>query len=85
MRIAMLLFAATAAFCGQDEVSAGAKIFRSHCAECHGLKGQVVAAKPLDRRLLPRRHRRDLMNNISDGIPGTAMPGFSSRQSRSRI
>ena len=76
MRIAMLLFAATAAFCGQDEVSAGAKIFRSHCAECHGLKGTGGRGPNLSTGVFFHGGTdADLMNNISDGIPGTAMPG----------
>ena len=74
MRIAMLLFAA-AAFCGQDEVSAGAKIFRSHCAECHGLKGEGGRGPNLTTGVFFHGATdADLMRNISDGIPGTAMP-----------
>src|ERR1700674_4090214 len=76
MRIAMLLFAATAAFCGQDDVSAGAKIFRSHCAECHGLKGEGGRGPNLSTGVFFHGSTdADLMRNISDGIPGTAMPG----------
>jgi cytochrome c oxidase cbb3-type subunit 3 len=76
MRIAMLLFAATAAFCGQDDVSAGAKIFRSHCAECHGLKGRGGRGPNLTTGVFFHGNTdTDLMRNISDGIPGTAMPG----------
>ena len=76
MRIALLLFAATAAFCGQEEVSAGAKIFRSHCAECHGLKGTGGRGPNLSTGVFFHGGSdADLMRNISDGIPGTAMPG----------
>jgi putative heme-binding domain-containing protein len=76
MRIAMMLFAVTAAFCGQDDVSAGAKIFRSHCAECHGLRGEGGRGPNLTTGVFFHGNTdADLMRNISDGIPGTAMPG----------
>jgi putative heme-binding domain-containing protein len=76
MRIALMLVAATAAFGGQDDVSAGAKIFRSHCAECHGLKGEGGRGPNLTTGVFfYGKTDDDLMRNISDGIPGTAMPG----------
>jgi putative heme-binding domain-containing protein len=76
MRIALMLLAATVAFCGQDDVSAGAGIFRSHCAECHGLKGEGGRGPSLSTGLFFHGSTdSDLMRNISDGIPGTAMPG----------
>jgi putative heme-binding domain-containing protein len=76
MRIALMLFAATITLCGQDQVSAGAKIFRSHCAECHGLKGEGGRGPNLTTGVFFHGSANaDLMRNISDGIPGTAMPG----------
>jgi putative heme-binding domain-containing protein len=76
MRIALMLLAATVALCGQDHVSAGAKIFRSHCAECHGLKGEGGRGPNLTTGVFFHGNTDDdLMRNISDGIPGTAMPG----------
>src|ERR1700675_994160 len=76
MRIALMLFAATTALCGQDHVSAGAKIFRSHCAECHGLKGEGGRGPNLTTGVFFHGSTdADLMRNVSDGIPGTAMPG----------
>ena len=75
MRIALMLLAATVALCGQDDVSAGARIFRSHCAECHGLKGEGGRGPNLSTGVFFHGNTdADLMRNISDGIPGTAMP-----------
>jgi putative heme-binding domain-containing protein len=76
MRIAMMLFAVTVTLCGQDHVAAGAKIFRSHCAECHGLKGEGGRGPNLTTSVFFHGSTdADLMRNVSDGIPGTAMPG----------
>jgi cytochrome c oxidase cbb3-type subunit 3 len=88
MRFAPLLLIAAAA-AGQDvrnphttpaDVIEGGKIFRSHCAECHGLKGRGpnLAAGVF----FHGASDADLLRNITDGIPGTAMPGtfFSADQ-----
>src|ERR1700692_2872982 len=76
MRIVLMLFAATITRYGQDHVSAGAKIFRSHCAECHGLKGEGGRGPNLTTGVFFHGSTdADLMRNVSDGIPGTAMPG----------
>jgi putative heme-binding domain-containing protein len=76
MRIALIMLTATVAFGGQDDVSAGARIFRSHCAECHGLKGEGGRGPNLSTGVFFHGNTdADLMRNISDGIPGTAMPG----------
>jgi putative heme-binding domain-containing protein len=60
---------------GQDDVAAGAKIFRSHCAECHGLHGEGGRGPNLAAgAFFHGSTDAELMRNISDGIPGTAMP-----------
>jgi cytochrome c oxidase cbb3-type subunit III len=56
---------------------------RTHCAECHGLKGE--GGKGPNLTLGVYYHGSDdasLFRNITDGIPGTAMPGqfFSADQ-----
>lgn len=59
-----------------DDVAAGARIFRSHCAVCHGLDGTGGRGAALNRGEF--RHGgtdEDLYNIIVDGIPGTEMPG----------
>lgn len=59
------------------DVAAGAKTFRSHCAPCHGYnaeggRGPNLAAG----RFYHGNTDADLLNNISNGIPGTEMPGL---------
>jgi cytochrome c oxidase cbb3-type subunit III len=58
------------------DVAAGARIFRSHCADCHGLTGQGGKGPDLTTGLFFHgASDQALLNNISDGIEGTAMPG----------
>lgn len=63
--------------------AAGEKIFRSHCASCHGLKGVGGSGPSLTTGVFYHGSTdADLFRNISEGIPGTAMPDqfFSSAQ-----
>ena len=65
------------------DVEAGARIFRSHCADCHGLTG--LGGKGPDLTTGVFFHGSSdgaLLKNVSDGIDGTAMPGqfFSADQ-----
>jgi cytochrome c oxidase cbb3-type subunit 3 len=63
--------------------AAGEKIFRSHCAGCHGLKGVGGSGPSLTSGVFYHGGTdADLFRNISEGIPGTAMPDqfFSSAQ-----
>ena len=56
--------------------AAGAKIFRSHCASCHGVKGTGGLGPDLTTgTFLHGGADADLYRNISEGIAGTAMPG----------
>src|SRR2546425_6829389 len=86
MRFALLALLAAGA-CGQEaevnnphttpaDVAAGAKIFRSHCAECHGFKGEGGRGPNLQTGVFFHGATdADLFRNITDGIAGTAMPG----------
>ncbi|MCW5982262.1 MAG: c-type cytochrome [Bryobacteraceae bacterium] len=59
------------------DVAAGGRIFRSHCAECHGLTGE--GGRGPDLTLGVFRHGAedaDLLATIMDGVPGTEMPGI---------
>jgi len=57
--------------------AAGAKIFRSHCAPCHGVKGTGGLGPNLTTGSFYHGSTdADLYRNISDGIAGTAMPGI---------
>ena len=55
---------------------AGARIYRSHCTECHGLKGEGGRGPNLNRGEF-RSGNSDaaLLRTIMTGIPGTEMPG----------
>ncbi len=67
----------------QADRAAGEKIFRSHCASCHGLKGAGGSGPSLTTGVFYHGSTdADLYRNISEGIPGTAMPDqfFSSAQ-----
>jgi putative heme-binding domain-containing protein len=65
------------------DVEAGARIFRSHCADCHGLTGQGGKGPDLTTGVFFHGSSdAALLKNVSDGIEGTAMPSsfFSSDQ-----
>ncbi len=88
MRMLQILFFVTMLSAqGQDEmrnprtspvdVASGAKTFRSHCSACHGLKGEGGRGPNLASGEFYRGSSDiDLLNNISNGIPGTEMPGL---------
>jgi putative heme-binding domain-containing protein len=60
-----------------EDAEAGGRIFRSHCAVCHGPEGS--GGKATDLKLGRFRHGSsdsELYTTISDGIPGTEMPGI---------
>lgn len=59
-----------------EDVASGRRIFHSHCAVCHGPDGKGGRGAALNRGEF--RHARtdeDLYNVITQGIPGTEMPG----------
>ena len=65
------------------DVAAGAKTFRSHCTPCHGLNGEGGRGPNLAAGVLFHGSSdSDLLNNISNGIPGTEMPGLSYNEDR---
>jgi putative heme-binding domain-containing protein len=81
----LALFAAGAAL-GQTPVTnphasasdraAGAAIFRSHCAPCHGIGGKGGLGPNLTTgAFFHGSSDADLYRNIGNGIEGTAMPG----------
>lgn len=66
-----------------QDIAAGARIYRSHCAVCHGIEGE--GGRGVDLTQGRYRHATsddELFNVISEGIPGTEMPGifFNGRQ-----
>jgi putative heme-binding domain-containing protein len=58
------------------DVAAGAKIFRGHCGECHGLNGEGGRGPALTSGVFYHGGSdAELLETISEGIPGTSMPG----------
>jgi putative heme-binding domain-containing protein len=92
MRLLSLLFAVVGLAGAQEErnprttpadASAGAQIFRSHCADCHGITGKGGKGPDLTTGVYFHGDSdAALFRNITDGIPGTAMPSqfFSADQ-----
>ena|SRR5438552_3478804 len=59
------------------DVTAGAKTFRQHCSACHGFNGEGGRGPNLaSGQFYHGSSDIDLLNNISDGIPGTDMPSL---------
>jgi putative heme-binding domain-containing protein len=57
------------------DVAAGGRIYRSHCADCHGLKGEGGKGPDLTTgNFFHGSSDAALLKNISDGIEGTPMP-----------
>ncbi|MEP7365632.1 MAG: c-type cytochrome [Acidobacteriota bacterium] len=66
-----------------EDAAAGARIFHSHCADCHGITGHGGKGPDLTTGVFFHGGSdAELHNTISDGIEGTAMPGqfFSADQ-----
>ncbi len=66
-----------------EDAAAGGRIYRSHCAVCHGIEGEGGRGAILTTGMF--RHGpsdSDLYKTISEGIPGTEMPGtfYNGRQ-----
>jgi mono/diheme cytochrome c family protein len=61
-----------------DQVMDFQALFNQNCAACHGADGKHGAAQPLNeatfQHFIPQEQIR---KNITQGIPGTSMPGFS--------
>ena len=56
----------------------GERLFRLHCAECHGLDGEGGAGPDLTRGVYRHGSSEEaLYQTISKGVPGTPMPANS--------
>lgn len=59
-----------------SDITEGAKTFRSHCAACHGLRGEGGRGPNLAAGIFYHGSTdSDLARNIANGIEGTEMPG----------
>lgn len=60
-----------------EDVAAGGRIFRSHCAQCHGLNGEGGRGPDLTTgRFRHGASDGELLRTIMQGISGTEMPGI---------
>ena len=65
------------------DIVAGAKTFRSHCAVCHGPNGEGGLGPRLASGVFYHGSSdREILNNISNGIPGTEMPSMFYEEDR---
>jgi putative heme-binding domain-containing protein len=66
-------------YTGRQDVEAGAKLYRSQCASCHGFDGNGTAAGPTLIAGTFRHGGSDeaLFHTINKGVPGTSMPAFN--------
>jgi cytochrome c oxidase cbb3-type subunit 3 len=66
-------------YTGREHERAGAALFRSQCAGCHGLEGGGTGAGPnlASGAFSHGSSDEALFRTISKGIAGTSMPGFS--------
>jgi cytochrome c oxidase cbb3-type subunit III len=81
----LLLDGSVLAQTASADVAAGAKTFRSHCAVCHGTKGEGGRGPNLSSGEFHHGGTdADLLRNISNGISGTDMPGIFYEEDRIR-
>lgn len=60
-----------------EDIALGAKTFRSHCSPCHGLKAEGGRGPNLSNGVFYHGSTdSELLANVSNGIPGTEMPGL---------
>jgi len=63
-----------------QEANSAAQTFAVNCAACHGLDGSGTQRAPniVSGASVQKLSSADLLRIISDGVPGTGMPGFRS-------
>ena len=59
----------------QADIATGYDVYRTQCAQCHGVSGDQVSGIDLRRRIFKRSSTdEDLARVITSGVPGTGMP-----------
>jgi mono/diheme cytochrome c family protein len=66
----------------KTRVSSGKTLYGSACVFCHGVDGKGAAAPALRNRAFTAKAVSDV---IANGKPGTAMPAFKGRYSKSQV
>jgi len=65
----------------QTEIDAGARLYSSQCAACHGPNGDRISGVDLRRGQFRRAVTDDdLMRVVTNGVPGEGMPPFRLQQ-----
>lgn len=66
-----------------ESVQLGSRLYRAHCAVCHGPEGRgdgpasaSLVPRPADLRRTARMADPLLFSRITEGLPGTPMPAF---------
>jgi mono/diheme cytochrome c family protein len=63
---------------GADDINAlGAQVYAENCAVCHGLEGEGRVGATLSKDFPSIRPDLATRATIAEGVPGTAMPGWS--------
>src|SRR5918992_3716871 len=60
-----------------DAIRAGMGMFRSRCADCHGMDARGVRAPDLTQVWASGRTDAGLHGTVRSGVPGTEMPAFT--------
>lgn len=75
MLILLFLSLQTNPYTSADDIGSGKRVYRVHCASCHGADGRGGRGADLaSGELYHGATDADLYRNIQDGIPGTEMP-----------
>jgi len=62
----------------QADIQVGARVFAAQCVVCHGSTGSLVAGVDLrSGRFKRASNDAELMETVTEGIKGTAMPAFT--------
>src|SRR5271157_3150161 len=61
---------------GTPESAAGVQIYMLHCSQCHGVNGEGGVGLPLRNSAFVQAGGQSLIDTISNGRPGSAMPGW---------
>jgi cytochrome c oxidase cbb3-type subunit 3 len=60
-----------------EAMTAGAEVFRTTCAACHGLQGEgIIGPNLTDRYWIHGNRPEDLLKAVTEGFPTKGMPGW---------
>src|SRR3954463_13112298 len=68
-----------------DAIIAGQGLFRSRCADCHGMDARGVRSPDLTQVWAAGRTDAGLFQTLRTGVPGTEMPSVGARTTDSEV